>query len=94
MNHTKETGLKVGFGALVAVLAGAAMWGLGWGFVNDEDLDNHRAIAEPHPILSKEIQNNYDKIQIQQQAIVGDVEEIKGSLKSIDAKLDRALGRE
>ncbi len=94
MTNAKENGLKVGLGVAAAVLASVAMWGLGWGYMNDEDLDNHRAIAEPHPILSKEIQNNYDKIQIQQQAIVGDVEEIKGSLKSIDAKLDRALGRE
>ena len=83
--------MRIGAGALVVVLGGAAAWGLGWGFVNDEDLDDHRAMAEPHPILSKEIENNYDKIQIQQQAIVGDVEEIKGSLKSIDDKLDRAL---
>ncbi len=94
MTNAKENGLKVGLGVAVAVLAGAAMWGLGWGYTNDEDLDNHRAIADPHPILSKEIQNNYDKIQIQQAAIVGDVEEIKGSLKSIDDKLDAALSRD
>ncbi len=89
--QTKETGMKIGLGVAVAALSSIAIWGLGWGFTNDEALDDHRAIADPHPILAKEIQHNYDKIQIQQQAIVDDVQEIKGSMKSIDDKLDRAL---
>ena len=91
MTHAKETGLKIGAALAILILGSGAVWGLGWGFANDEAMDDHAAAVQPHPILQERIDNNYEKIQIQQQAIVGDVEEIKGSLKSIDDKLDRAL---
>ena len=96
MTHAKEAGLKIGVALSVLLLGGAAAWGLGWGFTNDENLDEHAASAEPHPIISQKIADNYDRIQDQQQVIVDDVAEIKKDLKEgfnkIEAKLDRALG--
>ena len=93
--RVQTNGMRIGVGAAVAVLGGAAAWGLGWGFVNDEDLDEHTAAVMPHPILSQAIQNNYDRIQDQQKVIVGDVAEIKQDVKEgfekIEAKLDRVL---
>ncbi len=91
----KEAGLKIGVALSVLVLGGAAAWGLGWGFTNDENLDEHAGSAESHPIISQAIKNNYDRIQDQQQVIVDDVAEIKQDVKEgfdkIEKKLDRVL---
>ncbi len=78
MNGTaKEAGLKIGLGVAVAVLSGAAIWGLAWGWNNDEALDVHSASVESHPLIQQKMNSNYEKIQLQ--------------LGNIEEKLDEAL---
>jgi hypothetical protein len=74
----KKTSMGIGLGVAVAALGSAAAWGLGWGFVNDENLDDHVASVESHPIIQQKMNSNYEKIQLQ--------------LGNIEEKLDRALG--
>ncbi len=62
----KEVGSKVFTGAGAVLMAAGLIW-----------VFSHASAAKPHPILSSEMESNYEKIQIQ--------------LKSIDDKLDLAL---
>jgi len=62
----KEVGSKVFTGAGAVLIAAGLIW-----------VFSHASSEKPHPILSGEMESNYEKIQIQ--------------LKSIDDKLDRAL---
>ena len=63
----REMGSKVFTGAGAVLMAAAVLW-----------VFSHASTSKPHPILSSEIESNYEKIQIQ--------------LENIEGKLDRALG--
>ena len=62
----KEMGKNVFAGAGAVLMAAAVFW-----------VFSHASAEKPHAILSKEIDSNYEKIQIQ--------------LANIEGKLDRAL---
>ncbi|GEM_PF-5988114 len=62
----KDVGKNIFAGAGAVLLAAAVVW-----------VFSHASAARPHAIISSEIQNNYEKIQIQ--------------LEAIDGKLDIAL---
>ncbi len=55
------------------------------------DVLRHDGGAESHPLIQSEVESSYEKIQIQQQAIVSNVQEIKDDVEDIDKKLDRIV---
>lgn len=61
----KDVGKNVFAGTGAVLLAAAVIW-----------VFSHASSAKPHAILSGQIQNNYEKIQIQLEAINGKLDRV------------------